>query len=387
MRLLCLGLCLSLFTTSLPAADRVFTERGAPTSPDYFPIAVWLQSPHNAERYKAAGINLYVGLWDGPTAEQLAQLTKAGMPVICEQNDFAKTQLDNPIIAAWMHGDEPDNAQTKPKAEGGGYGPPILPTEIVAGYQRLRAADPSRPILLNLGQGVAWDGWVGRGERTNHPEDYPEYIKGCDLASFDIYPAVHDNPEVAGKLEFVGRGTRRLAGWAGVRPVWACIEASRIGNQAVKPTPAQIKSEVWMAIISGARGLIYFVHQFEPEFKEASLLDDPELLKAVTDINAQIRQLAPILNSGSGGIYTFTQAGAPEPAVIGFTRFSEGTNYFFTVNLTNQPVQALLSPRNFKGAKRQAEELETGAKVPMKEDALDVGYQPYEVRLFKLKEL
>ena len=24
--------------------------------------------------------------------------------------------------------------------------------------------------MLNLGQGVAWDGWYGRGTRTNHPE-------------------------------------------------------------------------------------------------------------------------------------------------------------------------------------------------------------------------
>ena len=54
-----------------------------PSDPNYFPIAVWLQSPRNAERYKAAGINLYVGLWRGPTTNQLAELEKAGMPVIC----------------------------------------------------------------------------------------------------------------------------------------------------------------------------------------------------------------------------------------------------------------------------------------------------------------
>jgi hypothetical protein len=45
----------------------------------YFPIAVWLQSPRNAARFKAAGINLYVGLWNGPTADQLAELEKAGV--------------------------------------------------------------------------------------------------------------------------------------------------------------------------------------------------------------------------------------------------------------------------------------------------------------------
>src|SRR5688572_30946341 len=33
-------------------------KNGPPSDPDYFPIAVWLQDPRNAARFKAAGINL-----------------------------------------------------------------------------------------------------------------------------------------------------------------------------------------------------------------------------------------------------------------------------------------------------------------------------------------
>ena len=51
--------------------------------PNFFPIAVWLQNPNNAGRFKEAGINLYVGLYRGPTAEQLEILRKHGMHVIC----------------------------------------------------------------------------------------------------------------------------------------------------------------------------------------------------------------------------------------------------------------------------------------------------------------
>jgi hypothetical protein len=61
-------------------------KNGPPADPGYFPIAVWLQDPSNARRFQAAGINLYVGLWKGPTEEQLAALKAAGMPVICERN-------------------------------------------------------------------------------------------------------------------------------------------------------------------------------------------------------------------------------------------------------------------------------------------------------------
>jgi hypothetical protein len=130
------------------------------------------------------------------------------MQVICDQNEVGLKHKDDPTIVGWMHGDEPDNAQTLPG--GKGYGPPIEPKRIIEDYRKLVAADPTRPVMLNLGQGVAWDGWYGRGVRTRHAEDYSEYVKGCDIASFDIYPVAHDHKEVAGKLWFVASGVVRM---------------------------------------------------------------------------------------------------------------------------------------------------------------------------------
>ena len=118
-------------------------SNGPPSDPGFFPLAVWLQAPSNAERYRQAGFNTYVALWKGPTEEQLAALKKAGMRVICRQNEFALRHPDDPTIIGWMHGDEPDNAQSL--GNGKGYGPPIAPEKIVADYQRVKNADPSRP--------------------------------------------------------------------------------------------------------------------------------------------------------------------------------------------------------------------------------------------------
>src|ERR1051326_3783268 len=61
-------------------------KNGPSADPGYFPIAVWLQDPKRAPEFEKAGINLYVGLWQGPTEPQLAALKAAGMRVICEQN-------------------------------------------------------------------------------------------------------------------------------------------------------------------------------------------------------------------------------------------------------------------------------------------------------------
>ena len=102
-------------------------SNGPSSDPDYFPIGVWVQDPKNAVRYRAAGINLYVSLWQGPTEAQLAELSTAGMRVICRQNEVGLAHLDDPVIAGWMHGDEPDNAQRQ--ADGSWAGP--VPTEII----------------------------------------------------------------------------------------------------------------------------------------------------------------------------------------------------------------------------------------------------------------
>ena len=244
------------------------------------------------------------------------------------------------MIVGWLHGDEPDNAQAR-RAEGG-YGPPILPSRIVAEYQRIRQQDSSRPILLNLGQGVAFDQYIGRGVRRNHPEDYSEYIQGCDIVSFDIYPAVHRNEAVAGKLEFVPKGVERPRRWShDEKIVWNCIECSRISNTKVKPTPHQIRAEVWMSLIHGSRGLIYFVHQFKPTFKEASLLDDPELLPAVTAINQQIHELAPVLNNQTVDAVRIT-CSDPVVPIAAMCKRHDGALYLFAVNMRNRAAQATI---------------------------------------------
>ena len=57
----------------------------------------------------------------------------------------------------------------------------------------MKQADPDRPVMLNLGQGVAYDNYIGRGVRRNHPD----------------YLYVTHTMDVLGQLEF------------GLAPGWA----------------------------------------------------------------------------------------------------------------------------------------------------------------------
>lgn len=354
-------------------------KNGPPSDPNSFPIAVWLQDPKNADKFKAVGINLFVGLWEGPTENQLAALKAAGMPVICEQNAVGLKHKDDRTIVGWMHGDEPDNAQELPDKKG--YGPPITPQRIVDDFTKLRAADPTRPILLNLGQGVAWDGWHGRGVRSNHPEDYPEYCKGGDIVSFDIYPVVHDKPAVAGKLWYVAQGVERLRKWSGGgKIVWNCIECTRIGNVNVKPTPHQVKAEVWMSLIHGSQGLIYFVHQFQPKFIEAGLLADAEMAAAVTALNKQIIALAPVLNSptvNDGPVVNSSNADVPIATMV---KRHGGATYIFAVAMRDGATTG-----SFAVHGAIAEVIGESRNIRIHDGKFQDDFKPYDVHLYRVR--
>ena len=220
--------------------------------------------------------------------------------------------------------------------------------------------------------------------RRNHPEDYPEYLRGCDIASFDIYPAVHRDAAVAGKLEYVAHGVTRLRQWTrDEKLVWNCIECSRIGNREVKPTPHQIRAEVWMSLVHGSRGLIYFVHQFEPEFREASLLEDEELLTAVQAINRQICELSPVLNSPTlQEAATVTSVPADVPVAL-LSKQHAGVRYVFAVCMRSAATRATI---RVTGADEfaTAEVMGENRSLRLHNGQFEDAFGPYDVHLYRL---
>ena len=312
----------------------------------------------------------------------MAALKAAEMPVICEQNSVGLKHLSEPTIVGWMHQDEPDNAQPVKNAAGKEeYGPCVPPQHIVEEYRKLRAADPSRPVMLNLGQGVADDGWIGRGNGSK-PEDYATYVLGGDIVSFDIYPVASNlHGDGANNLNYVSRGVDRLRHWAGDgRTVWNCIECTRISG-ATKATPAQVRAEVWMALIHGSRGLIYFVHQFSPSFNEHALLDDKEMLSVVSATNRQIHELGGALNS-TGPAQGTINVKSSEPQIDTMVKIYRGHAYIFSVNTKGISCEASTSITGVSA--QSAEALGESRPVPVAGGKLTDKYLPYEVHIYRV---
>ncbi|MCW2955435.1 MAG: hypothetical protein JWO69_304 [Thermoleophilia bacterium] len=280
----------SAATAPIKTAPKL-TPAGKVVRSDTFPVNVWLQEPlSQGEAFTRLGVGSFMGLWHGPTSDRLAAVRAAGATVMPEFSARAMRDPNAAAISAWILQDEPDNAQEKPS---GGYGPCVTPAKIQAEYRRIKAADPTRPVVINFGRGVAATDWVGRGECTGHTEHYAEYAKGADVLSFDIYPV---NQRVAPKL--VATGVDNLRRWGGGKPVWAFVETTAYEQGNGRPTARHVRAQAWMALVHGARGISFFCHIFTPGFIEAGCLDAKQGQPgAIRTVAREIRTHARDLNA------------------------------------------------------------------------------------------
>jgi hypothetical protein len=363
------------------ANERSFS-RGLSTDPGFFPLAVWLQKPVNAAAFKAIGINTFVGLWRPPTAAELAQLERHGMNLIVEQTPEALALKDSPVIRGWLHVDEPDNAQPDGK---GGYGDCISPEELLRRYDEMRSHDPTRPVYLGFGQAVANPLWTGRGTKCGAippAEYYTKASRGADIVDFDIYPVVETRQSsVMGRLDLVGRGVRNLRKWTPPgTPVWADIETAHINHPTRRPMPKEIYSEVWIAIICGASGINYFVHEWQPSFREDGVFRYPDVVAEIARINRQIAGFAPILNSASLENAVHIE-GSTEIAYM--VKQDAYATYIFAANMENKPTKARILLMHFENNRVSVSDGDRSIKL--KGSAFEDAFDPYAVHIYRVQ--
>jgi hypothetical protein len=326
------GSCVPTLSKAAWTSPYAAWSRGVPKDPSFFPIAVWLQGSWHATEMHDLGINIYVGNnagTDALAASDLAILKALGMYAIIGQDTVGLANIDDPtIVAWWMDPDEPDNAQP---AAGGGYGAPVAPATLVTKYAAYTKADPTRPVFLGLGQGVAYDAWEGRGNNAPAESGYPA---ATDIVAFDIYPYNNcggDTNEKAtcGQFWLNSFGIDRLHQWSmRGQAAWTDFETTVISaGTTTGPTPAQTRSEVWLSLIHSANGVIYFIDTWNPAFREDGIFANPAMVTGVTALNKQIIALAPLLNSASlPNIVSVTSSNTAAP--IETMAKSQGTSLY-----------------------------------------------------------
>ena len=362
-----------------------------PTDEDYFPIGVWLQRPGDAIQWKAAGVNLYNGLWQGPTVSQLEMLRAAEMQAIVSQNSTglnytASLSDGKPVIVGWLLDDEPDNAQPNGS---GGYGPPIPTSTVQQEYQQVHTNDPTRPVFLNLGQGIAWDSavWIGQGGGIDPDTDYPQYILGSDIICFDIYPMDSSRSQTAGDAWRVALGVDRLRQYAPANHIiWCFIETGDISANGKQATVAQMRAEVWMALIHGATGINYFIHGKSSisNFDDKALLrpENADRLAGFTAINQEVHSLAAIVKSDPVvNQVTMTNVAGSSP--VDFTVRQKGdATYVFAVGMRATSTTKKFTFQNLSSG--EIEVLGEDRTLPLVNGSFTDTFTGYEAHLYRV---
>jgi hypothetical protein len=165
--------------------------------------------------------------------------------------------------------------------------------------------------------------------------------------------------------------------------VIADIEGSNFNN-TMRPTPAQIKSEVWMALVHGAAGIMYFCHRFSPTFSETDCLDNAATAAALPAINSQITSLAAVLNTQSvanGVTVASSTAGIPVDVML---KRSGGATYVFAVEMRSGSTTATFTLRGGLPANGNAEVLGENRNVTVTNGVFRDNFSSHGVHLYKI---
>ena len=133
-----------------------------------------------------------------------------------------------------------------------------------------------------------------------------------------------------------------------------------------------------------AQGLIYFSHQFEPEFIEAGLLADGEMLAAATAINQQIHQLAPVLNQPSAAGAVTVESSANDVPVAVLAKRDGAALYVFAVAMRDGATQATFHLAD-ASAQASVQVLGEDRTVQAANGVFADTFNPWDVHLYKIE--
>jgi hypothetical protein len=278
------------------------------TASSYFPVGVWgsyaVQEQANRDTDAAAGINTYVWLAD-PCNGAPAVRADGRFRVIYDQSE--NRTCAGPETAGWVLHDEIDMQQG-----------PSACTGSLEDIKRSLPAD-GRFRYNNYGKGVIfWETdaqaacFVNAQDITSN--DIYWFTDPGDVCTFGqggrfLYGRDVQVPEGecrrASNYGLVVDKMRRLDATDGKRqPIWNFVEVGHPFTESDAPQiqPDEVRAAVWHSLIAGARGVVYFNHSFGGPCVTHHVLRSscgvyPQIRQTVTAVNAQVKSLAPVLNS------------------------------------------------------------------------------------------
>jgi hypothetical protein len=310
---------------------------GLPNDPTFFALGVWLETVVDEAEValdRSFGLNMYVALAHDDLTD-LDAIEASGMHLLMQADDWSDDpRADHPAVDGWLVYDEADlmygpgwddwsgtagwNTCIPIQDQGGRCGYTVMQHfnhRVPRGALRYAnyglgvlqfESDAEAEVFINNGfqHVVSGDDYF-----FTHPSTAPEDRKGASYGT--IVERLRHLDGLAGGTEPANR-----------QPVWAFVELGAPFGDGGIITPPQVRSAVWHSIIAGARGIVYFNHSFGGPCPTFSLLRDTcpgsrAMRPAITELNGQIAELAPVLNAPFADAYVTAKGPAEVMAKLG----------------------------------------------------------------------
>jgi hypothetical protein len=304
------------------AADRSTTKGTARASVNrsrlvvhgkpFFPVMLIDQcSADAAQRARRLGINLIVNE-SCPRLTPSRQLRAIGSHALAVLPIAAKRIRGNKLVG-WTFPDEP---------EGNGW----TPAKLQRAHPVRRGTRDGLLTFMTTGAGFYRATYTPTGTRQLV---YGQYARLADVAGFDLYPLSHCNSE----LSAVYDAQRAFNHIAGKMPTFQWIETGPIKPEycgGFKMKPAELRAEVWLAVVGGARGIGYFTHTWSPSHKPFDV--SPAIRRAIAKTNNLLSAVHPAL------VGRTILSGANSTSVKVIARHAGNTTYVIAVNAARAPI-------------------------------------------------
>jgi len=345
----------------------------------FLPVHAWAAATGDLDRLAAMGVNVaYLSgtagiAWNELTRDSLKELrtfldecARRKMYAVLNAEAWLKSSArrgilkdgtladymgmfkDHPALLGWHISSEEDmGLGRKARAERGIEGwhpkPNGTTADIAERRRQVKAVDPDHPVLVMFSgaQMLAADRKFGWTVPT--PEEfYLEAAKSGDIVYQDIFPVANNT---ADDISQVGDATRLLAKYArGRKHLWAAVDAGdrkRWSTKSHAPTGAEIRNELWQAVVEGAHGLGFDYTSWKPTWASIRMSEDGE--KGLTAAVREIQALKePILLGDPRVEVAMTQEATQGGEVRATTRLHDGKLYVFAVNVRTKPTTATI---------------------------------------------
>ncbi|HEV8640341.1 MAG TPA: hypothetical protein VGV13_04505 [Methylomirabilota bacterium] len=243
--------------------------------------------------------------------------------------------------------------------------PADMVPKVLRQHRALSEAAPGTVTYAVLG-----DGWENQA---------PLWRDSLDVMGLDPYPIT--KPRGQNDLAMVGEWTRLgQDAVQGSRPLWMVIQYFPLTSAGGWPTYEELRVMSWMAIIEGARGLVYWSFGA----RGLSWVKEPaqrqQHWRNLVAVTKEIKGLERVLLAPDAPVVARESSGGAV-RTLG-KRLPDGTRYLFAYNSKNTPARvtwALAEPAQ--------EAADLGKSTPLKMDGaqLTAEFGPYEVKRYRLR--